>query len=220
MKIYVGATGHLNKKIIGNCKNSFDVITSARNFNLTEIINKEKPSDIILTWAGRYAPDDEITQIFKNSYCTYISTFIYNDFHDYYQHLKLKDEYHLEKQNWRILRVPFINEILPSNVNSLINRNRNKLSNYYIHITDISMITYAIENLSDLSTNRLYLNLKVREKIIWNIYSFIYMIPPKFNLIKKSYSYNFLKLCEKLTLKIFMTHNLSSVYIGKEKKQQ
>lgn len=215
MKLYIGKTGHLNKLLIEQKNFSFDSIISARQFE-TENINLSLYSS--LCWGGRYAPNIKTINSLKTLNCIYISTYMYNDFYDHYQSMKLQSETLLSISNWKIIRVPFINDLLPARVKKLILRKSSIKSNFYIYITDKEKILESINQGHELNIEKKIITLYLREKIIWFLFSKIYKIPQAIPKNSRKYIYITIKIMEKIVLKIFFTHNLSSVYIGREKQ--
>jgi hypothetical protein len=214
MNYYIGVGGKLNSLLSKETNLNIGKIYSARLF-VREDIELQDGSMII--WGGRNIPRDSMIELGSKTPCVYLSTFIYNDFLDFYQLKKDHDSKKILEKGWRVIYIPFIEEILPENVSEFIKMKECKDSLFYLYTTKIGNISEAISNRESLKFNRIGLKLSIQEKICWRLFSKLYLLANKLPFIMSKYFLILVKLIEKTVLSIASTHKLSCVYIGSDK---
>jgi hypothetical protein len=214
MNYYIGVGGKLNSMLSEESNLAIDKLYSARKFNLEDIDTRNIE---MFVWGGRHLPPEAVVGLGDSNDCIYLSTYLYNEFLDYYQFKKAKDSKHLSQNGWSVINIPFIKELLPDNVSAYIESNECKNSSFYIFSTSVNDISNAISNKKTLKLNRVGLKLSRGEKICWSVFSKLYYFANLLPARTLKYTLLLVKIMEKLTLSVLSNHKLSCVYIGGDK---
>lgn len=208
--IYIGRSGKLNILLTQELlkTTTFESI-SARELKPSTLPQKKANQFV---WGGRFLPQNTVLKKIIGYNGIYLSTNQGNSFRDTYQQKKLNDELRLTDSKWRIIRIPFIFELLPNPIQKLLNR-KEKVTHFYIEQTTIKAIADTILNKSILETNQIHISIYFKEKILWFLFSKLYSIC---NILPTTPLRNLIKALEKITHKLTFSHGISSVFISRK----
>jgi hypothetical protein len=215
--IYIGKSGVLNTKLqLLLEKSGIDLkVLSAREpieFHDTSPLSKKH-----IIFGGREIGgwQSVFNALNSEDRIIYLSTFLGNNFHDGYQESKKSE---LEKicnshPNVVSYNIPFIEELLPLNVDALLSRPLNGQGWGYLSMVSLDEIVNSIKSeKSTISTTKQSVYLSRREKALWLIYSKLYRVG---NLSNSTKVLTAIKVVEKLSHLMLRTSGLSCVFIQK-----
>lgn len=210
---YIGKSGVLNKHLRDLLSEDVTMLVSARDYSVFDALQNDT-----IVWGGRYLLGDILERAKENKFL-YVSTFVYNDFCDNYQIKKFSDSVRTEQAKGYSLNIPFISEF---HNNILENLKTQDDSNYFTYSTTLNDISDSIklfdkQGVINLEKARVSLKLNKRERLLWAMFSLLYMKKNTFRpSIFKLVYLNAVKIFEKVLHKLMFTHGLSAVYIKKE----
>lgn len=215
--IYIGNSGVLNTKLQSLLEKSginLKVLSARKPSEIRNISPLSKKSIIfggreLGGWQSAFNalnPEDRVI---------YLSTYLGNDFYDAYQESKKYEFEKIYKSHPNVIsyNIPFIEELLPLNVDVLLSRPRNGQGWGYLSMVSLEEIVNSITSeKSTISTTKKHVYLSRREKALWLIYSKLYRLG---NLTNSTKLLTSIKVAEKLSHLMLRTSGLSCVFIQK-----
>lgn len=228
---YIGESGGLNTRISSLLnekyldENGIDFrIVSGRK---PEPFNRPIGSKLVVIFGARSVTGwlGYMAQLDESDAVVFLNTYIYNDFYDSYQLGKTVDFNRLSQCNMEMqgfsLDLPFIVELMPDNVGRLQARKSGCSHGYFLYTVSLSCIESSLCDLIKglgkvLEITPVPLVLSLKERILWNLFSSLYAVVPRFRDKKVTMFFlNVIKFFEKSLHKMTFSHGLSAVFISR-----
>ena len=215
--IYIGNSGVLNTKLqllLEKSGINLKVLSAREPIEFCDISPLSKKNII---FGGRELGgwQSALNALNAEDRVIYLSTYLGNDFYDAYQGSKKSELEKIYKSHPNVVsyNIPFIEELLPLNVDVLLSRPLNGQGWGYLSMVSLNEIVNSIKlEKSSISIIKKHVYLSRREKALWLIYSKLYRLG---NLSNSTKLLTVIKVAEKLSHLILRTSGLSCVFIQK-----